>query len=677
MSRVVSRFSTAAAATLFITLSVAVPAGAAAATTYSFVDTGQAIVGQQTALYAFAQTVGENATGTYSFTDDGNPITACTAVPVSYNAGNAGAYCDVTYTATGSHTIVASYSGDSNYAGSVSAPETEQVLLASTTSMMAAPVNPVVGQAVALTATVTGSGSTPTGEVQFASDGSQLCDAALTSGHATCDTTFSAPANSVDLEANYAGDSQYAGSSINNSYGTASITIEKASTETTLTSVQNSSNGTPQANGTESVTFTASVGVLSPGGGYPTQGSVTFSINGTPIPMPGCYQHTVTGDPATARCTDSDPDDVGQPVVATFSQDPDFSDSSSAPLTEVFNPIATSISASALPTPAAPGQQVSFFASVVASSGNASGYITFTSGVTTLCTVSVAHGSTFCTSSSAPVGVDPIVASFVDPEGGYGSSATTFTLTVTPPESQVVAIAPTPDGNGYWIARADGTVSQFGDAVNYGSMAGMVLNQPIVGMATTPNGGGYWLVAADGGIFSFGNAGFQGSTGNIHLNKPIVAMAATPDGKGYYFVASDGGVFAEGDARFQGSMGATHLNQPVVGMAIDPATGGYWLVASDGGIFSFNAPFYGSTGNVHLNEPIVGIEAAPDGSGYRFVASDGGVFSFDLPFYGSTGGLKLNQPMVGMASGANGGYWLVAKDGGLFSFNVPYFGSGS
>ena len=62
-------------------------------------------------------------------------------------------------------------------------------------------------------------------------------------------------------------------------------------------------------------------------------------------------------------------------------------------------------------------------------------------------------------------------------------------------------------------------------------------------MAPTPDGNGYWLVASDGGIFSYGDAQFQGSAGSLHLNQPIVGMAAMPDGSGYWFTAADGGLF--------------------------------------------------------------------------------------------------------------------------------------
>jgi hypothetical protein len=223
----------------------------------------------------------------------------------------------------------------------------------------------------------------------------------------------------------------------------------------------------------------------------------------------------------------------------------------------------------------------------------------------------------------------------------------------------IIGLVATPDGKGYWEAGADGAVYAFGDAVNYGSLAGTPLNRPVVGIAATPDGKGYWLLGGDGGVFAFGDAQFYGSVGNLVLNKPVMGMAATPDGKGYWLVASDGGIFSFGDAQFYGSAGNLPLQKPVVGMAVDVATGGYWLVAADGGIFSFNAPFYGSTGNIKLAEPIVGMEADPDGNGYRFVASDGGVFDFNEPFAGSLGGQALPAPVVGVASNPSGGYWLV------------------
>jgi len=221
---------------------------------------------------------------------------------------------------------------------------------------------------------------------------------------------------------------------------------------------------------------------------------------------------------------------------------------------------------------------------------------------------------------------------------------------------------------------------RFGDASDFGSMAGRPLAQPVVGIAATRSGKGYWLVARDGGIFSFGDAAFHGSTGAIRLNQPIVGITATPSGRGYWFVAADGGVFSFGDAAFHGSTGAIRLNQPIVGMAATPSGRGYWLVARDGGIFSFgDARFLGGTGDRRLNQPIVGMATTPSGAGYWLVTGDGAVFPFgDARDHGSAAG-RAGQPVVGMAIAAQGaGYWLGTTDAAVFPFGrATAFGSGS
>ena len=225
--------------------------------------------------------------------------------------------------------------------------------------------------------------------------------------------------------------------------------------------------------------------------------------------------------------------------------------------------------------------------------------------------------------------------------------------------------------NGFWLAKTDGTVLAFGDALHFGDMSDVDLVEPIVSMTPTSTGHGYWLVASDGGIFTFGDAAFHGSAGAIDLDQPIVDMATTPDGAGYWLAAADGGIFTYGSAKFLGSMGGIPLRREVVGMDPTASGDGYWLVASDGGIFTFgDAEFFGSTGAIDLDEPITGMTAAPGGAGYWFVATDGGVFAFgDVDFHGSRGGRFNRGPVVAMAKTSTGdGYWIVTQSGTSFPF---------
>jgi hypothetical protein len=89
-------------------------------------------------------------------------------------------------------------------------------------------------------------------------------------------------------------------------------------------------------------------------------------------------------------------------------------------------------------------------------------------------------------------------------------------------------------------------------------------------MAVTPDGQGYWLAAADGGVFSFGRAAFGGSMADTALVKPVVGIAANARGTGYWLAAADGGVLALGGAPFLGSLGGQHLERPVFAISAVP-----------------------------------------------------------------------------------------------------------
>jgi DNA-binding beta-propeller fold protein YncE len=397
-------------------------------------------------------------------------------------------------------------------------------------------------------------------------------------------------------------------------------------------------------------------------GGPPTPGPATSSDLSDPF---GVAVDDATGDVYTADSDNNEIEQVTPPIAAPAPTSP----TATSFTTSVNGATSASIASGATATLAEIGLP-----------DTATGTVTFVSGNTTLCTLTLnglATEATSCaTSTSLPAGTYSVSAAFAPTGTSYaGSTATnTATLTVssasTPlPDISTAAgarLAADPTGSGYWVLGTNGAVAAVGGATSYGSMVGRALNAPIVGITATPNGGGYWLVASDGGVFSFGDAAFFGSEGGQHLNAPIVGITATPNGGGYWLVASDGGVFSFGDAAFFGSEGGQHLNAPIVGITAAANGGGYWLVASDGGVFSFgDAAYLGSEAATSLSAPVVGMAATPNGGGYWLVASDGGVFTFgDATFYGSEGGAKLSTPALGLIVNPTGTAYQIVNGAG-------------
>ncbi len=574
---------------------------------------------------------------------------------------------------TGADSVVATYSGDSNFSISASGGQSYTVGQASTTTgLTPTPSSPsVFDQSVTFTATVTPNspgGGTPSGSVTFMDGATTLQTVALSGGSASLSTSALA-IGSHSITAVYGADTNFTASTST----AVTFVVDQASTVSVLTSSAN-----PSAAGS-SVTVTDTVAAVAPGSGTPT-GTVTFMDGTTALGTP----QTLSG--GTARISTSTLSIGSHSITAVYGGDTNFTGSTSGALTQTVAPYRSTTALVSSSSPSKLNSGVTFTATVAGvapAPGTPTGSVAFRDGSTLLGTSTLnGSGVATLTISSLGTGTHPITAVY----GGDANFSTSTSASV----AQVVQPA-----GGYWLVARDGGIFSFGSAQFSGSTGAIHLNQPIVGMAATPDGGGYWLVAKDGGIFTFGDAHFFGSvpqiaptvdgivgmvtdpaTGGywiinsdgtvfnfnapqdgtlpffgIHVNN-IVGGATTPDGRGLYLVGSDGHVYDMlGSATNQGSLAGVHLNAPIISMSVDPSTGGYWLLGADGGVFSFNAPFFGSTGSLHLNKPVVGMTATSDGGGYWFVASDGGIFSFgDAVFQGSTGSLTLNQPVVGMAS---------------------------
>jgi cell wall-associated NlpC family hydrolase len=145
----------------------------------------------------------------------------------------------------------------------------------------------------------------------------------------------------------------------------------------------------------------------------------------------------------------------------------------------------------------------------------------------------------------------------------FGDAHYFGSLTSGSPGGEIVRLVPTPDGAGYWLLSAGGGVFSYGDARLFGpgggpssagsssagsSSASPSPASPIVDMAPTPDGLGYWLLAADGSVYSFGDATYAGSAPVPAGGDPAEKIVPGPSSGGYWVVDQDGTATPLGDA---------------------------------------------------------------------------------------------------------------------------------
>ena len=315
----------------------------------------------------------------------------------------------------GSHSITAVYSGDTNFSGSTSSVLTQTVNQASTTTAVVSATNPsVFGQSVMFTATVSvvapGAG-TPTGTVTFKDGTTTLGTGTLSAGSATFSTS-SLTVGSHSITAAYGATTNFASSTSS----ALTQTVNQASTSSALVSSVN-----PSVFG-QSVTFTATVTVVAPGGGTPT-GTVTFKDGTTTL-------GTGTLSSGSASFNTSSLAVGSHSITATYGGSTSFSAGTSSAVSQTVNKaVSTTVVVSSL-NPSTAGQSVIFTASVTAvapGAGSPTGTVTFKDGTTTLGTGTLSSGSATFTTSSLTAGSHSITASY----GGDGNfnASTSSTLT--------------------------------------------------------------------------------------------------------------------------------------------------------------------------------------------------------------------------------------------------------
>jgi hypothetical protein len=114
----------------------------------------------------------------------------------------------------GTHTIVASYGGDTNFAPSDSAPVAQKVRQPTTTVVTATPGAPFYGQTITLVATIgpQSAGSRPGGTVSFDDNGQSLGTATLDANGRGRLTIATLGIGKHNIGAAYAGDTNYGAS---------------------------------------------------------------------------------------------------------------------------------------------------------------------------------------------------------------------------------------------------------------------------------------------------------------------------------------------------------------------------------------------------------------------------------------------------------------------------------
>ncbi len=321
----------------------------------------------------------------------------------------------------GSHTLTATFSGDSNYASGW-ATLTQTVQAAASTTALQVPTTPVTaGQPVTLTATVTPARAglpAPIGTVEFYDGTTMLGSAHLVNGQAKL-TVATLSVATHRLTASFAGSLVYSGSVS----PAATLAVTSPSSVGTSTALQSSL--TNLATG-QAVTFTAAVRVTS-GRGLPT-GMVTFTDKGTTL---GTVALDATG---RASLTTSALAAGNHTVTASYAGASGYQASASSGLA-IFVRSASTTTLQASAATAVYGQQVTLTAKVSPPAGSAvvpGGTVTFKDGTTVLGFATLQNGVATLPTTALAAGAHTLTAVYAGNTLFAGSTSAPAAVAVSP-----------------------------------------------------------------------------------------------------------------------------------------------------------------------------------------------------------------------------------------------------
>jgi subtilase family serine protease len=254
-------------------------------------------------------TIGSNSnssagpSGTVQFLNKGSNFGAAVPCTPAGTTATAGASCTATLITTtlplGADSISAQYSGDANYSSSSTTASASVQILAATTTVVTTGAGATLwqGQSVTFTAKVTptpGTGPAPTGTVQFTANAVSIGSGTLSGGQAQV-TTSALPLGTVQIVAQYMGDSNNAASTSAPLTETVNAAYTVTANPTTITISAPGQSGSTTLTFKSLSSFAGSVTLSSTAcTGLPAQSSCSFNPTTVNLTANGTATTTLT-----------------------------------------------------------------------------------------------------------------------------------------------------------------------------------------------------------------------------------------------------------------------------------------------------------------------------------------------------------------------------------------------
>jgi large repetitive protein len=361
--------------------------------------------------------------GQVSFTD-GSSVLGTASVD---NTGHA--TINISTLSVGTHTVVATYAGNANYATSTSAGFTQQVQSTPTTSAISSSASSTLaGKPVTFTVTVTSMTGAPTGSVIFLNGSATLGQAALNAQGIATFTTTSLTVASHTITATYSGDPSYITSTSPSiqqtvSLGTTTLTLAgptapvDAGVQLTLTSTLSTNGAAP----TGSLTLkdgSASIGSLT----VSAAGSFNFTNSTLAVGT-----HTLT---------------------VAYAGDSNNAPSVSPSITVVIQQAPTITAIASSTNPSVVGQSVTLTSTITSDSPNTTGSVSFEDGGVIIATAPVTNGAATYTTSTLTFGPHTLTAVYSGDTNHAGSTSSALTEQIVQAPTAAVSSSANPSVSG-------------------------------------------------------------------------------------------------------------------------------------------------------------------------------------------------------------------------------------